>query len=86
MGDFMTTAYGKLRDVVKPSLVLHFGTLSQSSIYGNWNLAESYKQDMATSPKYQSFIGLLQTARSKLSPPVSAGCSALQPPLSCAGS
>ena len=84
MRAFQTEAYRRLRDEVRPAVVLHFGTITAASRYGSWHLAESYKQDLGTAPKYLSLVDILTEAREGL--PSDEGCSALSPDHpACAG-
>jgi len=80
MEQFAFHAYKRVRDEVKPEYVVHFGTVGPSSIYGSYNLLESYKQDESTAPKYQAMMQLLDEARIR-SDPI---CQSLVHNVSCA--
>ena len=80
MEEFAFRAYQRVRDEVKPEYVVHFGTVGASSVYGSYNLLESYKQDESTAPKYQAMMRLLDEARIHSDP----ACQSLVPNVSCA--
>jgi hypothetical protein len=89
MEAFMYEAYRRVRDEVRPELIVHFGTISSPSQYGSYNLVESYKADPLESPKFRAFSRLLDDARgaavaaSGASDRVKAGCAKLEPDLAC---